>query len=79
MVVLVLWVDVQSQRQFVVTLQSRALVVTLEYLFQIPFSTFGSIAFSFLLNPLAFAGDKDLVLTGLVLLACGREVAKSHA
>ena len=57
-----------------IPLQPRAFLVALQSLFQIAFAILGGIALSFLLDPLAFASNQNLVGARLVLTTRHGEV-----
>jgi len=68
-------IDVEGERELSVPLESSALLIALQCLISIAFYQLRGIAPRFLLDTLAFARDKDLVLAGLVLSARRGSVA----
>ena len=73
---LVLRVDVEGKCEFAVALEARAFLVALEGFLGVAIAGFGGVALGLLLDPLALAGDDDLVLAGLVFFARLREVTR---
>lgn len=62
-------VDVKRQGEFAVAFESRALVVALQRLIEVTRTVLGGIALCFLLDALALACHKDLVLACFVFFA----------
>jgi hypothetical protein len=69
-------VNVQCQCQFAVPLQTCTLLVTFKGLLEVAISILRCITFGFLLDTLALASNKDLMLAWLIFFARERRVAR---
>jgi hypothetical protein len=73
-VLTVLWVNIQRKSELPIPLQTCTLLIALQALRSITLCALGSSTFRFLLDALAIASDKYLVLTWFVFLADGRHM-----
>jgi len=62
-------INIEGQSQFAISLQACTLIVAFQRLLEIALATLGRIASRLLLDTLALASNKDLMLARLVLFA----------
>lgn len=72
-------INIECESKLPVPLQACALFVALEHLLQVTFAISRGDALGFLLDPLAFASNKDFLRTRLFFLARLGEVARCGA
>jgi hypothetical protein len=70
------WIDIECQLQLVITFKPQTLIIAREALDGVAIGRFGRIASCLLLNSLAVAGNKNLVLAWLIFLAWEWRVAR---
>lgn len=79
MVILVLRIHIEGKSQLPIPFKACTLLIALEDSLQVTVTMFRCTALGFLLDPLAFTGDENLLRTGLLFFASSREVTRCHA
>lgn len=78
MIILAIRVNVQCCGKDLISLQPSTFLVALQSLLKIAFAVLRSVAFRFLLDPLAFASNQNLVCAWLLFLARHGKMTLSH-